>query len=137
MDLKKSTLNQAEVSLLLAKHVITAHAKDANVVISPLSIQVLLGMIANGSNGPTRDQLLGFLKSKSTQELNLLSSEVLTRVFADGEPLGGPRLSLANSVWVDRSLTLKPAFRDIVHNIYVAASDHVDFQTKVSFCADW
>ncbi|KAL8058876.1 hypothetical protein ABFX02_03G050000 [Erythranthe guttata] len=130
MDLQKSTLNQSEVSLLLAKHVITAHAEDANAVISPLSIQILLGMIANGSNGPTRDQLLGFLKSKSTQELNSLSSEVLTRVFADGEPLGGPRLSLANSVWVDRSLTLKPAFREIVHNAYVAASDHVNFRTK-------
>ncbi|KAL7155143.1 hypothetical protein ABFS83_03G055100 [Erythranthe nasuta] len=119
MDLQKSTFNQAEVSLSLAKRVIITHAKDTNAVISPLSIQILLGMFANGSNGPTRDQLLGFLKSKSTQELNSLLSEILTRVFAD-----------ANSVWVDRSLTLKPAFREIVHNAYVAASVHVDFQTK-------
>ncbi|EYU25362.1 hypothetical protein MIMGU_mgv1a023989mg [Erythranthe guttata] len=102
MDLRKSTLNHlAEVSLSLSKHVISAHAKDANVVFSPLSIHVLLGMIAAGSNGPTRDQLLGFLKSESIEELNSLSSHLVTRVFADGEPLRGPHLSLANGVWAD------------------------------------
>ncbi|KAL8058878.1 hypothetical protein ABFX02_03G050200 [Erythranthe guttata] len=105
MDLRKSTLNLAEVSLSLSKHVISAHAKDANVVFSPLSIQVLLGMIAAGSNGPTRDQLLGFLKSESVEELNSLSSLLVTHVFADGEPLRGPHLSLANRVWVDQKLS--------------------------------
>ncbi|KAL9172465.1 hypothetical protein ABFS82_03G049100 [Erythranthe guttata] len=129
MDLRKSTLNHlAEVSLSLSKHVISAHAKDANVVFSPLSIHVLLGMIAAGSNGPTRDQLLGFLKSESIEELNSLSSHLVTRVFADGEPLRGPHLSLANGVWVDQSLRFMPAFEEIVRNSYKAASGRVDFK---------
>ncbi|KAL7117124.1 hypothetical protein ACP275_03G051900 [Erythranthe tilingii] len=130
MDLRESILNQTDVSFSLASHVISAHAKDANLIFSPLSIHVVLGLIAAGSGGPTRDQMLGFLKSKSTDELNSLSSQLVTLVFADGSHLGGPRLSLANGVWVDQSLSLKPDFKEIVANSYKAASNHVDFQTK-------
>ncbi|KAI3465382.1 hypothetical protein Pfo_022045 [Paulownia fortunei] len=130
MDLRKSILNQTDVSLSLAKHVISTKAKDTNLVFSPLSIHVVLGLIAAGSKGPTQDQLLGFLKSKSGEELNSLSSQLVTLLFADGGPLGGPRLSFANGVWVDQSLSLKPAFKEIVENAYKAASNHVDFQTK-------
>ncbi|KAL7117127.1 hypothetical protein ACP275_03G052200 [Erythranthe tilingii] len=118
----------ADVSLSLASHVTIA--KDKNLVISPLSINVVLGMVAAGSNGPTRDQILGFLKSKSIEEINSFSSKLVTHVFADGEPLGGPRLSTANGVWIDQSLRLKPAFKETVENSYKAASNHVDFQTR-------
>ncbi|KAL8051397.1 hypothetical protein ABFX02_06G145300 [Erythranthe guttata] len=89
-------------------------------------------MVAAGSNDPTRNQIMGFLKSNSIQELNSLYSHLVTHVFTDGQQLGGPRLSMANGVWVDRCLTLKPAFREIVRNAYVAASSHVDFQTKAN-----
>ncbi|KAL7147928.1 hypothetical protein ABFS83_06G143100 [Erythranthe nasuta] len=94
--------------------------------------QIVLSMVAAGSNDPTRNQILGFLKSNSIQELNSLYSQLVTHVFTDGQQVGGPRLSMANGVWVDRSLTLKPHFREIVHNAYVAASSHVDFQTKAN-----
>ncbi|KAK4490356.1 hypothetical protein RD792_001032 [Penstemon davidsonii] len=130
MDLQQSILNQTHVSLTLAKQVISTKAKDSNFVFSPLSIHVVLGLIAAGSKGPTHDQLLGFLKSKSGEELNSLSSQLVTLLFADGGPLGGPLLSFANGVWVDGSLTLKPAFKEIVENAYKAVSNHVDFQNK-------
>ncbi|KAK6160766.1 hypothetical protein DH2020_004147 [Rehmannia glutinosa] len=130
MDLQESILSQNDVSLSLAKHIISTKAKDTNLVFSPLSIHVVLGLITAGSKGPTQDQLLGYLKSKSAGELNSLSSQLVTLLFADGGPLGGPRLSFANGVWVDQSLTLKPAFKEIVENAYKAASNHADFQTK-------
>lgn len=130
MDIRESILNQTDVSLSLAKHVISAKAKDTNLVFSPLSIHVVLGLIAAGSKGPTQEQLLGFLKSKTSDELNSLSSQLVTLLFADGGPLGGPQLSFANGVWVDQSLNLKPSFKEIVDNSYKAASNHVDFQTK-------
>lgn len=132
MDLRESILNQTDVSFSLAKQAISAHAKHSNLVFSPLSIHVVLGLIASGSNGPTRDQLLGFLKSKSTEELNSLSSQITAVVLADGDPLGGPRLSFANGLWVDQSIGLKPSFKQIVENDYKAASTNVDFQNKVS-----
>lgn len=133
MDLRQSISNQTDVSLTLAKHVLLSHGKDSNVVFSPLSIHVVLSLITAGSSGQTLHQLLSFLKSKSTDELNSLSSQLVDLVFADGSAAGGPRLSFANGVWVDKSLSLKPSFKQVVDTLYKAASDHVDFQTKVSF----
>ncbi|XP_075495711.1 serpin-ZX-like [Primulina tabacum] len=130
MDLRESILNQTDVSLSLAKHVIMTEAKDANLVFSPLSIHVVLGLITAGSNGPTRDQLLGFLKTKSPEDLNSLSSQLVSLLFADAGPLGGPLLSFANGVWVDQSINFKSDFKKIVDNVYKAASSHVDFQHK-------
>lgn len=130
MDLRQSISNQTDVSLTLAKNVLLSHGKDSNVVFSPLSIHVVLSLIAAGSNGQTLDQLLSFLKSKTTDELNSLSSQLVDLVFADGSATGGPRLSFANGVWVDKSLSLKPSFKQVVDTLYKAASDHVDFQAK-------
>ncbi|KAG8366165.1 hypothetical protein BUALT_Bualt17G0048300 [Buddleja alternifolia] len=124
-DFRKSIVNQTDVSLSLAKHVISS-ANDRNLIFSPLSIHVVLGMIAAGSKGPTRDQLLGFLKFRSPEQLGSL----VTLLFADGRPLSGPRLSFANGVWVDQSLSFKPAFKEVMENAYKAASYHVDFQNK-------
>ncbi|KAL7117129.1 hypothetical protein ACP275_03G052400 [Erythranthe tilingii] len=125
-------LDQNDVSLSsLASHVIATHARDKNLVLSPMSINIVLGMIASGSSGPARDQVLGFLKSKSIQELNSLSSMLVTHLFAaDNEPLGGPRLSIANGVWVHERLRFNPAFEQLIQDSYKAASNHVDFQTR-------
>ncbi|GMI82604.1 hypothetical protein like AT1G47710 [Hibiscus trionum] len=99
-------------------------------VFSPLSIQVALSLLAAGAKGPTLDQLLSFLKSKSNDQLSSWYSKLVSVVFADGSPKGGPRLSSANGVWVDKSLPLKPSFKHVVDNVYKATTNHVDFQTK-------
>ncbi|KAL8519722.1 hypothetical protein ACS0TY_010599 [Phlomoides rotata] len=63
-------------------------------------------------------------RSTSTKELSSFSSQIATVVLADDAPLGGPRLSLANGVWVDQHVALKPSFKQIVGNDYKAASAH-------------
>ncbi|GMI82602.1 hypothetical protein like AT1G47710 [Hibiscus trionum] len=130
MDLRESIRSQTDVALSLTKHVLQTEAKDSNLVFSPLSIHVVLSLIAAGSSGPTLDQLLSFLKSKSNDQLSSFSSELVSVVFADGSPAGGPRLSFANGVWLDKSLPLKPSFKQVVDDVYKAASNLVDFQTK-------
>ncbi|KAL3514565.1 hypothetical protein ACH5RR_027282 [Cinchona calisaya] len=130
MDLRESMSDRNDVSLWLAKHVISREAKDTNCVFSPLSLHVVLGLITAGSKGPTHDQLLSFLKSKSIDDLNSLASQLVSVVFADGSPSGGPRLSFANGVWVDQSLTFKPSFKKIVDDVYKAVSNQVDFKNK-------
>lgn len=132
MDLRESISNQNDVSLSLTKHLLLTEGKDSNVVYSPLSIHVVLSLIAAGSKGPTLDQLLTFLKSKSSDHLNSFASELVSVVFADGSPSGGPRLSFANGAWVDKSLPLKPSFKQVVDTAYKAALNQVDFQTKVN-----
>ncbi|CAA0816301.1 Serpin-ZX [Striga hermonthica] len=130
MDIRQSIAAQTDFSSWLTKQIISTHVKDNNFVFSPLSIHVMLAMVAVGSGRPARDQLLRYLKFDSIEELNSLSSQVATWVLADGGPFGGPLLSIANGVWVERSLALKPSFKDTIENAYRSAVDHVDFRNQ-------
>ncbi|KAG5542202.1 hypothetical protein RHGRI_021911 [Rhododendron griersonianum] len=129
-DLKQLIRNQTDVSLSFAKQVSQSASKDSNLVFSPPLIHVVLGLIAAGSNGPTQSQVLSLLNSKSTDDLNSLTSQLVSLVFANGGSTGGPTLSFANGVWVDQTLSLKPSFKKVVDTVYKAALNHVDFQTK-------
>ena len=134
MDLRHSISNQTDVSLTLASHILTKNnGPHANTVFSPLSIHVVLGLITAGSSAQTLEQLLSFLKAKSSDDLNSLSSQLIDLLFADGSGSGGPCLSFANGVWIDESLSFKESFKQVVDGLYKAASVHVDFQTKVRF----
>ncbi|KAM7504730.1 hypothetical protein LguiB_003634 [Lonicera macranthoides] len=72
-------------------------AKESNTVLSPLSIHVVLSLIATGSKGQTLDQLLSFLKSNSTDDLNSLSSQLVSRLTY-GSATGWPYLILCELV---------------------------------------
>ncbi|CAI0465340.1 unnamed protein product [Linum tenue] len=133
MDLRELIASQTDVALSLSKQVLlTTEAKNSNAVLSPVSIDVVLSLIAAGSKGPTQDQLLSYLKTKSVEHLNAFSSELVSVVFSDGSGAGGPNLAFANGVWVDKSISLRPFFEHVVDNVYKAASDQVDFQTKAA-----
>lgn len=138
MDLWNSIQKQSDVSLILAKHVFFSkfkednESKNTNMVFSPLSIQLVLALIAAGSKGPTLDQLLSFLKLNSIEEVNSLYSWIVSNSLVDGSPMGGPRLSVANGAWIDQSLSFKHSFKQIMDNVYKAASAYVYFQNKVS-----
>ncbi|KAL6201097.1 hypothetical protein ACLB2K_024812 [Fragaria x ananassa] len=87
-------------------------------------------MIAAGAKGSNQKGMLGFLKSKSIDKLNTLASNVVPLVIADGSKLGGPLLSFANGVWIDQSLSIKPAFKNVLDNDYKEALKQVDFKTE-------
>ncbi|PQM39600.1 serpin-ZX [Prunus yedoensis var. nudiflora] len=132
MDLRESIRNQNDVALGLTKKLLQTEGKESNLVYSPLSIHVVLSLIAAGSKGPTQDQLLSFLKSKSTDHLNTFAAELVSVILSDGSPSGGPRLSFVNGIWVDSSLPLKPSFKQVVDTAYKAAISQVDFQTNAA-----
>ncbi|KAJ7971128.1 Serpin-ZX like [Quillaja saponaria] len=107
----------------------------SNFVSSPLSIHVMLSLIAAGSTGHTLKQLLSFLGSESIHNLNLLSSEVISRIRLEdesgrGSVTGGPLLSFVNGSWVDQSFGLKPSFEEVVRHVYKGQAKEVDFITK-------
>lgn len=132
MEIHESISNQTDVALGISKCLLLTEGKDSNVVFSPLSIHVVLSLVAAGSNGRTLDQFLSFLKFKSVDHMNSFASQYVAVVLADASPSGGPRLSFANGIWLDKSLSLKPSFKQVVDTYYKAALDQVDFQTKVS-----
>ncbi|BFG31091.1 hypothetical protein CerSpe_173660 [Prunus speciosa] len=130
MDLQESVRNQTDVGLRITKHLFLTESKETNTVCSPLSIHVVLSLIAAATKGSTQDELLSFLKSKSTAELNSLSSNLAPILFARGSPSGGPCLSFANALLVDKSLPLKPSFKEIVDAFYKVVPKQADFQNK-------
>ncbi|XP_074377623.1 serpin-ZX-like [Apium graveolens] len=130
-DTKQSRDSQSHVSLTLAKHLLLT--KQSNIVFSPISIQIVLSLLAAGSSGETLDQFLTFLKTKSTDALNYLYTHVVDLVFVDGSFADGPCLSLANGIWLDKSLSLEPSFQHVVDTLYKAVSHQADFQNKVNF----
>ncbi|XP_056177142.1 serpin-ZX-like [Syzygium oleosum] len=130
MDLRESIANQTDVALTLSKQLLLTQAEDSNLVFSPLSIHVVLGLIAAGSAGPTQDQLLSFLKVKSTDHLHSLASQLLAVMLANDSAAGGPKMSFANGIWIDKSLALRPSFQRVVDASYKVATNLVDFKTK-------
>ncbi|CAH9090156.1 unnamed protein product [Cuscuta epithymum] len=128
---------QTDSSLLFAKHVFSDLVKaDSNLVFSPLSINILLGMAAAGYTGQTRRSLLSFLKSDSTADFDAFAFHILTNILADASHLGGPSLSAANSVWVEQTLSLKPCYKDLLEKSYDGVSQSVDFRFKASEAVD-
>ncbi|KAG6598396.1 Serpin-ZX, partial [Cucurbita argyrosperma subsp. sororia] len=129
MDIREAIRNHGDVAMAITKRILQHDdAKASNVVISPLSIYVLLSLVAAGSKGPTLDQFLSFLKSNSIDNLNAFASHIIDKVFADASSRGGPRLAFVNGVWIDQSLSLKPSFQQVVDKYYKAMLRQVDFQ---------
>ncbi|VFQ65692.1 unnamed protein product [Cuscuta campestris] len=129
----ESVRNHVDVSLELANHVFSTVTKtESNLVFSPLSISVLLGLLAAGSGGQSLLELLDFLKSDSADDLKAFFSQVVSAVFADGSPAGGPRLSAANGAWIQQTLPLKASFKHVADTAYKAACESVDFHRKAN-----
>ncbi|CAK8568233.1 unnamed protein product [Lathyrus sativus] len=131
--LTESITNQTEVSLAIAKHLFSKEKyKETNIVFSPLSLQIILSIIAVGSEGSTQHQLLEFLRSESTDQLKTLCSQLVSSVLADNTPAGGPLVSFINGVWVQQSFSLQPSFKESVATEFKANIASVDFVTKAS-----
>jgi serpin B len=132
--LKKSDAkNLTKFSMTITNHLFCKQEyNEKNIVISPLSLHTILSIIAVGSDGPTKHQLLSFLGTESIDHLNSLSSHILSSVLSDAAPAGGPHLSFVNAGWVDKSLSFNPSFKEIVANDYMTTLASLDSIDKVS-----
>ncbi|XP_048328329.1 serpin-ZX-like [Ziziphus jujuba] len=127
-----SALFNTDFCLLLTSQILEKEApKGSNFVASPLSLHVMLSLIAAGSKGQTLKQLLHFLGSTSIGDINLLSSKIISTVASPAEnPEGGPLLSFVNGAWLDQRFILKPSFQEIAKDLYKAEIKNVDFEAK-------
>lgn len=131
--LSKSIANLTKSYMNITKHLLSnPEFKERNVVLSPLSLQTTLSMVTAGSEGPTQRQLLSFLGSESVQHLNSLSSHLVSHVLKDAAPAGGPSLSSAYAIWVEKTLSLYPSFKETIATNYKATLQSHDFINKVS-----
>ncbi|PON93532.1 Serpin family [Trema orientale] len=124
--------------LALANQVLENEATEgSNFVASPLSLHVVLSLVAAGSTGHTLEQLLFFLGSKSVDDLRLLSSYITSLISVhDGSENPGPLLSFVNGAWLDQRYNLKPSFEATVKGGYKAEIRNADFVNKADEAVD-
>lgn len=100
-----------------------------NFIVSPLSMQFLLGMLLDGAQGKTADEIssvLGF-GAGEVEAVNEYARSVLGQLpELDQES----ELVFANALFADRSYSVQDQFRKTVEQYYQAGVLNVDFGSK-------
>lgn len=99
---------------------------DRNLFFSPLSLNLALGMLANGARGET---LAAVQKAVEWQGLTVEEINAGGQHLARGLKLGQgePEVAIANSVWVDPQYPLNFDFQQTVSDAYDAAVRALSF----------
>ncbi|KAL0733339.1 hypothetical protein Bca4012_009549 [Brassica carinata] len=123
--------NQNDVAVKLSMHVLSSATKDSSVILSPASINSAITMHAAGPGGESvASEILSFLRSSSMEELKTIFREISSVVFADHSASGGPKITAANGLWIEKSLPVDPKFKDLFENFFNAVYAPVDFRSK-------
>ncbi len=95
-------------------------------VISPLSAAYLMGMLANGADGGTRQEILKAIGCEgiAVNELNALYKELLEKA---GRLDRQTTVSIANYIAVNQQYRLRPAFVETMKDSYRAGVESMDF----------
>ena len=121
------------ISLLVK---LAAAGSEENIVISPFSLELALGMVYAGCSGSSADELrrvVGFSPKNDSQEVLFpgmkLSSALPSAIT----------LKIANSLWCDRSAKLRPTFEAKVKDLFDPQVKSVDLETADAMRAinDW
>jgi len=111
---------------------------DANMMVSPLSVSMALGMTRNGAGGSTLDAItntLGFAGMNDT-EINE-SYKYLIETFTSLDPR--VKLQIANSIWYRNTFSVEQPFILTNQNYFSATVSSLDFSspTAVDIINGW
>ncbi|MCD6347426.1 MAG: serpin family protein [Bacteroidales bacterium] len=97
-----------------------------NLCVSPQSIYTFLAMLANGTGGETRDEVLNALRLEgySTNMLNDWFTKLI-RTLDDKDP--GVKFEQSNSFWYQKEMMINSGFRQNLSEYYQADIFPVDF----------
>ena len=112
--------------------------KSPNLMISPSSVSIALGMAYNGAETTTRDafeQVLNY-EGLSREEINEITRELINVLVSN---VGGNLLEIANSMWYDQGFPVEQDFIDLNSNYYDAEVREIDFRkaNAVKTINDW
>ncbi|MDE6007704.1 MAG: hypothetical protein K2G90_00675 [Muribaculaceae bacterium] len=98
-----------------------------NVIVSPLSASMLLGMLANAVDYDTAKKITDYMGVSDLKALNDLS-----RILLDKLPVADrkSKLQIANSVWYTNKGTLNPDFSSGLTRNYNALLKSIDFSSN-------
>lgn len=100
-------------------------------VVSPMSISYLMGMLANGADGQTREEILKAIgcEGVSVDDLNALYKMMLQKANSLDKQT---TVNIANYIALNKQYQLKKTFAGIMKNDYQAGVENLDFASSAS-----
>lgn len=122
----------------LFKKLNTKKEANRNVVISPLSTAMVLGMAYNGVEGETKEkfsEVLGW-KDFSVNELNGYNNRLIDHLHQQSENI---RMNISNSVWFDKKMNIKESFLKRNRESFNTFTSSIDTEDRsaVSIINQW
>lgn len=108
-----------------------ASGKNRNFMVSPFSLSMALAMTWNGAEGQTKSAMQKTLK-KGNYSDNQLNSyyKKLKEAMLKTDP--SIQLSIANSIWTNKFIGIKPDFTKVNKEYYQAEVKSVDFRKRAT-----
>jgi serpin B len=99
-----------------------------NLFFSPLSIHLALSMLYNGAAGETQAAMAEVLEAQdlSLHELNWTNAQMARWLVERSQAEGPIQVQIANGLWVDQTLTLRPPFLQALATYYQAVANRVE-----------
>jgi serpin B len=117
---------------------INALEKEPNLMVSPASVSLALGMAYNGAESSTREAFETLLNYEglSREEINAISRELILQLVTNSE---GNLLEIANSIWYREGFPVKQGFLDLNSTYFSAEVDALDFSdpSAIATINDW
>lgn len=110
---------------------VAAEKPKGNILLSPVSVSTALGMTYPGAAGKTKTALANVLDYGNANDATVNDT---TRKTLDSlkKPGGDTKLEIANGLFVDKKVKLKPAFLSTLKQFYDAGAKTLDFKSPAA-----
>ncbi len=104
---------------------------DNNYFVSPLSLHIALGMLLNGADGETREEIRKVLHLEGT-DMNAINASYLELI--QKLPALDPKVtnSIANSIWQEKTFPVEASFTETLKKQFNATLYSEDFSNKAT-----
>ncbi len=108
-------------------HTLLNASKESNLIISPLSVSLALGMIYNGAGGGTKTAMARTLDvSAFSDDDAKAGNRELLETLRKADP--AVQLDIANALWLRAGFGFKPNFIKLSLDFYQAEAETLNFQ---------
>lgn len=123
---QQKSMADNEFTFKLFKKALNDHQTGKNIMISPLSVSIAVGMAGNGSAGQTLEGIRTAMEFKDFTEAQINSYyQKLSAELPALDPKA--TLKIANSIWYDKGFSPLPAFLRVNKDFYGATAEGLDF----------
>ncbi|SFH03125.1 serpin family protein [Pedobacter insulae] len=135
LNLTAKELQKAEAdnkfTFNMLKQVAAAETAGKNLMVSPLSVSIALGMTSNGSNGQTLTDIRNAMQFKdfTEAEVNSYYQKIIKSL---PELDSRAKLHIANSIWYRNDFAVLPSFLETNQSNYNAKVSALDFASPTA-----